>query len=76
MDALLKDVYTNVNSPVSFSSVYALYKEAKSRNPNITLKQVKEWVKSQDTYTLHKQTIRRFPRNKIIVSAMDDQWEV
>jgi hypothetical protein len=32
-----------------------------------TKKQVREWLQSQDTYTLHKPTRRRFPRRRVAV---------
>ena len=32
-----------------------------------TKKEVREWLQSQDTYTLHKPTRRRFTRRRVIV---------
>lgn len=72
--SVLEDVYTN--SPASYSSVNSLYKEAKRRDPNVTLKKVKQWLASKDTYTLHKPARRKFSRNRIRVSFIDEQWEV
>jgi transposase InsO family protein len=77
MDKTLNNIYTNVSNPASFSSIAALYKEAKrQRCPGVTIAKVKEFLKSQDTYTLHKQAVRRFKRNRIIVSSMDEQWQI
>ena len=36
---------------------------------------VKEWLESQDTYTLHKPVRYNFPRRRVIVSGIDDQWQ-
>ena len=40
-----------------------------------TKKEVREWLQSQDTYTLHKQTRRRFPRRHVVVYGIDHQWQ-
>jgi len=33
-------------------------------------------LKNQDTYTLHKQSYRKFKRNRIYVGGVDHQWEM
>ena len=38
-------------------------------------KQVREWLQSHDTYTLHKPTRRRFPRRLVVVYGIDHQWQ-
>jgi hypothetical protein len=38
-------------------------------------KEVREWLQSQDTYTLHKPTRRRFPRRQVVVYGIDHQWQ-
>lgn len=43
---------------------------------NITLKQVHEWLEKQDAYTIHKWAFRKYERNKVIVSGIDEQWQV
>ena len=35
----------------------------------------RKWLSTQDTYSLHKPTRRRFPRRRVIVSGIDDQWQ-
>ena len=40
-----------------------------------TKKEVREWLQSQDTYTLHKPTRRRFPRRQVVVYGIDHQWQ-
>ena len=42
---------------------------------NVSVNKVKTWLQSQDTYTLHKPARKRFRRNRVIVFAMDSQWE-
>ena len=41
----------------------------------ITRDNVKTWLKSQDTFTLHHPVRRNFPRRTLYVSMMDEMWE-
>ncbi|XP_054152670.1 uncharacterized protein LOC128963756 [Oppia nitens] len=36
---------------------------------------IKDWLKGELTYTLHKQVHRKFIRNPIVVTYIDEQWE-
>jgi transposase InsO family protein len=36
---------------------------------------IRLWLQKQDTYTLHKPVRYRFRRNRVIVEAVDDEWE-
>ena len=71
----LSNYYFNTKSPVAFTSPLVLYREAKKRYPSLTLHQVKTWLQSKDIYTLHKPVRYNFPRNKVIVTGIDDQWQ-
>ena len=71
----LSDYYFDTKSPVAFTSPLALYREAKKRYPSLTFSQVKTWLQSKDTYTLHKPVRYNFPRNRVIVTGIDDQWQ-
>ena len=71
----LSNYYFNTKSPVAFTSPLALYREAKKHYPSLTLHQVKTWLQSKDTYTLHKPVRYNFPRNRVIVTRIDYQWQ-
>ena len=71
----LSHYYFNTKSPVAFTSPLALYREAKKHYPSLTFHQVKTWLQSKDTYTLHKPVRYNFPRNRVIVTGIDDQWQ-
>ena len=71
----LSDYYFNTKSPVAFTSPLALYRDAKKRYPSLTFRQVKTWLQSKDTYTLHKPVRYNFPRNRVIVTEINDQWQ-
>ena len=75
MNDLLSSIYYNTKNSASFSSIKNLFKEAKKKNNSITLKDVKDWLSKQITYTLHKPIKKKFQRNKIIVARIDEQWE-
>ena len=67
----LSNVYYDPTHPESFGSVAKLVKASKNKKKN-----VEEWLSSQNTYTLHKQVRKRFPRNPYTVTNIDDVWEM
>ena len=70
---LLDDIYNDPRHPAGFSTPNVLYGHVKGYG--LTRKQVNEYLRSKDSYTLHKQT-RRGKRNRIVVNDIDDQWEL
>ena len=36
---------------------------------------MRNWLRSQETYTLHKPVRRNYPRNRVFVAGIDDQFE-
>jgi hypothetical protein len=71
----LKEEYTDPSKPGSFSGKSTFIKELKKRNKKIDKKKVSEWLTSEDSYTLHKPIRKKYKRNKIIVSGIDDTWQ-
>ena len=71
----LSDYYFDTKNPVPFTSPLALYREAKKRYPSLIFRQIKTWFQSKHTYTLHKPVRYNFPRNRVIVTGIDDQWQ-
>ena len=71
----LSDCYFHTKSPVAFTSPLTLYTEAKKRYPSLTFRQVKTWLRSKDTYTLHEPVRYNFLRNRVIVTETDDQCQ-
>ena len=60
----------------SFTSINSLHKKALSEGLRVTRKDVKEFLEGKRSYTLHKQTRKKFPRNKIKVIAINEQWSI
>ena len=48
---------------------------AKKKNPEIQRKDVELWFRRQLTSTLHKPVRYRFPRNRVVVMSIGDQYQ-
>ena len=76
VEQYLHDLYYNPKSPASFGGVDAVYRTVKIDGKfKISRNRIKNLLKQQDTYTLHKPVRHRFKRNKVIVGAMDEKWK-
>ena len=64
-----RSFYTPIEK-ASFGGVESLALATK-QNKNTTSK----WLAQEETYTLHKPARRRYPRRRVIVSAIDQQWQ-
>lgn len=74
MDDYLASIYFNPNHTASFTGPSQLYKTIKKEGVwDISLPQIKNWLSSQDAYTLHRKVIRKFPRNRVVVSGIGSQ---
>ena len=75
LNKVLSDLYHSLNSNVSFSSPYQLYKEAKKKLPFLTLKDVKKWLSKDITYTLHHPIQKNYSTRRVVVHRVDEQWQ-
>jgi transposase InsO family protein len=80
LEEAFKNVYYNVASPGSFGGIESLVRNVHQQMHGAhSLKYIRqrarEWLKSQDTYTLHRPLRLRFQRNRTIVYGIDDQWQ-
>ena len=64
--SLLNKLYEKYPLPSGLGGIVKLYKAAKTLNKDIRLKDVKNYLKSKDAYTLHKITKKKFPRRMMI----------
>jgi len=81
-DKLLRDLYFNPAAPGSFSGVSSLKKAAVQKlkergNKRIKIKSagVKKFLEGHETFTLHKQVRRNFPRRRVIVGGPLEQFQ-
>ena len=60
--------YTDLNSPGAYTGVDKFYRVIRrDKRHKITRKQVKEFLQSQEFYTLMRQVNKKFTRNRVIV---------
>lgn len=69
MDDLLKKLYTELDSSASYAGVQKLYEAAKKQVPEITRRDVIEFLEGERVYTMHKSRRTRYKRLKIIPSG-------
>lgn len=62
IDKLLREIYYDKKHPAGFSSQIKLYREAKKRQPKITLLQVKKWWTTQKIPTRFSKATKKFTR--------------
>lgn len=74
IDTKLNEIYYDPSQPGSYGSINELIKAAKlKKNKRNT---VKEWLSTQDTYTLHKPIKRKFKKRKVFVPGMNHLWQM
>lgn len=76
MEKILANIYYNPQSEGSFSGPAGVFRVVREQgHKKITRKQVGDWLKKQETYTLHRPARRRYPTNRVIVGGKDDQFQ-
>lgn len=74
MDKVLSKIYYDRRSAGSFGGIKRLHREA-AKHHDVTEDEVREFLKTQNTYTLHKDRRFNFKRNRIIALYKDYQHE-
>ncbi|XP_062612992.1 uncharacterized protein LOC134274775 [Saccostrea cucullata] len=74
VEDILKEIYYNPKR--GYGGIQALYRQVRSLGHKISLKKIREWLKEQDTYTLHKPIHRKFRRQQTRVTDIDEQWQL
>ena len=73
----LQSLYYDVTSAGSFGGLDRLHRQVRRDDEyNISKSFVREWLSSQDAYTLHRPIRKRWKRNRVYVASMDEQWEI
>lgn len=80
VEEVLHETYYDPKQSGSFGGVDALARAVHKRleggqSLKYVRKRAEDWLKTQDTYTLHKPIRKRFPRNRTVVYGIDDQWQ-
>ncbi|KAL3079659.1 hypothetical protein niasHS_013941 [Heterodera schachtii] len=74
-EQLLDQLYKDVNSSVSFTSVEPLLREAKKVNNQMRRKDVVDYLATQRTYTIHRQAKRRYKQLPTLASGLHTEWQ-
>ncbi|KAL3099278.1 hypothetical protein niasHT_028225 [Heterodera trifolii] len=72
---LLEFLYKDLSSPVAFTSVEPLLKEARKSQPKINRTDVQNYLATQRTYTLHRQAKRRYRRLPTLAPGLHTEWQ-
>ena len=70
----LRDIYYDPST--GFQSAERLYQKAKDDGLSISRRIVKEWLKTQDTYTRHKPIVRKHKFQRTFVKDLADQIQM
>ena len=73
---VLTKIYHDPKDPGSLGGVERLLRRAKQLHvPGATQKTIRNYLISEQAYTLHKPARRRFTRNHTYVAGIDAQWQ-
>src|SRR5215204_1742794 len=72
----LQSLYTDFTAPYGLSNSKVLYTAARSANVPTTRRDVEDFLAAQDSYTKHRRIVRKFPRNRVYVKCVDQQWQM
>ena len=70
----LRDIYYNPST--GYQSMERLYQKAKKSGSKVSRKLVKDWLKTQDTYTRYKPIIRKHKYQRTFVRDLGDQIQM
>ena len=70
----LRDIYYNPKT--GYQSAERLYQKALEDGLSVSRKQVKDWLRSQDTYTRYKQIVRKHKFRQTKVNYLGEQIQM
>ena len=71
----LEQLYYNPKSPAEYAGEQALYKLARISFKKVKFQDIGDWLRKQQTYTLHKPIRIKILRRKTVVAGIDTQWQ-
>jgi hypothetical protein len=76
IDKYLNSLYYDPLHPGSYSGINKFWNSIKVDNEyKLTHGEVKDWLKTQEGYVRHRAPPRIFPRQKILMSSLDEMWD-
>jgi transposase InsO family protein len=74
-NAQLRQIYRDPRDAGSFGGIDKLFRSAQAKDLHVSRDNVKNYLKTDDVYTLHKPARKRYIRNQTIVGNIDRQWQ-
>ena len=72
----LENLYFSPEHPASYAGLNKLYRFVKKDGKhNISRRQLLQWLRKQDVYSLHRQSRRKIQRLGVVAPAPDYQWD-
>ena len=71
LNRFLSRVYISIEHVASFPGLDKLYPTAKNQFPSLMRKEIRKWVESNLSYSLHKDCRRTFKRNKVYAPEIE-----
>ena len=75
MEDKVKNYYLDPKNPGSFSGINSFSKSLADKKIKINKGDLESILLEQDSYSLHRPIKKRFKRNQVIVSGIDDTWQ-
>lgn len=76
MEQYLQSLYFSPDHAGSFGGVDAVYRAVKNEGKiSISRNKIRDWLSTQDTYTLHKPTRKNIQRDPVLVDGIDHEWQ-
>ena len=72
----LKKNYFNLGNAIAFAGPKKIQKILAENNFKTSMKSIKSWLESEDSYTLLRSTNKKFSRCKIIPTGIDNIWDI
>jgi hypothetical protein len=76
LDQYLNKIYFDPEHPASYSGPGKLYRVVKKVGYHPTHEFIKQWVRDQEAYSIHKPARYKFPRQRIVPTDRDSQWDI
>ena len=70
------EIYTNPSNPGSFSGLSGFTRALKDKKIKATKSQIKKYLNSKEAYSLHKPKRINYTRKQVIVSGINDTWQI
>ncbi|GBN79780.1 hypothetical protein AVEN_100266-1 [Araneus ventricosus] len=68
----MNKAYQDPSHVASFGGVDSLYRAGEGQ---VSKKAIQKWLQGVNAYTLHKPVRKKFRTNRVIVYAIDQQWQ-